>query len=372
MSESTRKKGNILIVDDTAANLKVLSTLLNSNGYHVRPAINGHIAIKAALAVVPDLILLDVMMPEMDGYEVCERLKREEKTRDVPIIFVSALDEVLDKVKAFQGGAVDYITKPFQVEEVLARIEIHLTLYRQRKEIEGLNAFKDLFIRTVSHDLQSPISNIMGYTEILTGEDRELLTAERTDEMLRRIYQSAERMYNLVSNLLDLTRIEGAPVMMSPVLLRDVLNMQLDEFSSSAEQKSISLQPPPDTVQQMVYADPNLINEVFNNLLSNAIKYTPEQGIVRIEVEVLEERVLVHVADTGFGIPEEDIPHLFERFYRVGRLEHMTEPGSGLGLSIAKLILEKHDGDIWVESELGRGSRFTVSLPLYKPENQSV
>jgi signal transduction histidine kinase len=364
---SERNKGNILIVDDTTANLKVLSTLLTDNGYHVRPAINGSIAVKAAFAAVPDLILLDVMMPGMNGYEVCEQLKADEKTSDVPIIFVSALDETLDKVKAFQVGAVDYITKPFQVEEVLARVEIHLTLYRQRKEIEGLNTFKDLFIRTVSHDLKSPISNIMGYSEILTGEDRQFLSEERVADMLHRIYQSAERMYGLVSSLLDLTRIEGASVMMSPVLLRDVLNVQLDEFVFPAEQKSIKLQPPMGDVPQFVYADPNLISEVFNNLFSNAIKYTSEGGHVAVEVEPLEKDVLIHVSDNGFGIPEEDLPHLFERFYRVGRLDHLTEQGSGLGLSIAKLILERHNGDIWVESELGRGSRFTVSLPLYNP-----
>lgn len=362
-----QKKGNILIVDDTAANLKVLSTLLTSNGYRVRPAINGSIAIKAALAAVPDLILLDVMMPGMNGYEVCQELKAQQTTQDVPVIFISALDEVLDKVKAFKMGGVDYITKPFQLEEVLVRVATHVTLYRQRKEIEGLNTFKDLFIRTVSHDLKSPISNIMGYTEMLVGEHRHQLPEERVLEILQRVYQSAERMHTLVSSLLDLTRIEGSAMMMSPILLRDVLQMQLEEFAFAAERKAITLRPPQTALTQMIYADPNLISEVFGNLLSNAIKYTPAGGEVSLEVEEAEGMVLIHVIDNGLGVPEEDLSHLFERFYRVGRAEHSMEQGSGLGLSIAKLILERHDGDIWVESELGQGSCFTVSLPLYEP-----
>lgn len=367
MKQQAQKQGDILIVDDLAANLKVLSTMLTDNGYNVRPAINGNLAIKAAVSSIPDLILLDIMMPGIDGYEVCRQLKDNDQTHDIPVIFISALDEVVNKIKGFELGAVDYITKPFQMAEVLARVNTHLTIYRQRKEIEGLNAFKDLFIRTVSHDLGSPISNILGYAEMLM-QDGDQLDPNYAKQMLGRIYTSAERMQSLVNSMLDLTRIEGVTLRPSLMLLRDVLDSVFVEFQFQAQQKGIALRPPHHAPQIWIKADPDLIGEVFQNLLSNAVKYTPQNGEISIEVETTDHgRVLIHLCDTGYGIPEEDIAHLFERFYRVGRSEHTAQQGSGLGLSIVKLILDRHDGDIWVESTLGEGSCFTVSLPTSDP-----
>lgn len=371
MNEQAKPRGDILIVDDMAANLKVLSTMLTDNGYNVRPAINGSLALKAASSITPDLILLDIMMPGMDGYEVCQKLKENETTHDIPVIFISALDEVVNKVRGFEMGAVDYITKPFQMAEVVARVNTHLTIYKQRKEIEGLNAFKDLFIRTVSHDLGSPISNILGYTEMLI-QDGDRLDPDYAKQMLSRISTSAERMQRLVNSMLDLTRIEGVTLRPSPLLLRDVLDGVFMEFQFPAQEKGITVRPPQNPIQAQINADPDLIGEVFQNLLSNAVKYTPANGEITINVETDSSHVFVHIDDTGYGIPEEDIPYLFERFYRVGRTEHIAQQGSGLGLSIAKLILDRHEGEIRVKSQIGQGSRFTVSLPIYDPQTAAV
>src|SRR5258708_14565227 len=176
------KPEDILIVDDTAANLGVLSAMLTPQGYTVRPAINGELALKTAQTATPDLILLDIRMPDMDGYEVCKQLKRDERTRDIPVIFISALNDLDDKLKAFQVGGVDYFNKPFYIQEVLARVEIHLTMQRQRREIEPLrrqdhsnfvqlNQLKDQFVTIASHDLKSPLSMITGYASLLEDID---------------------------------------------------------------------------------------------------------------------------------------------------------------------------------------------------------
>jgi two-component system, sensor histidine kinase and response regulator len=170
--------GNILVVDDTPENLELLMSLLGERGYTVRPAVNGELALKSAQSNPPDIILLDIRMPEMDGYEVCRQLKAGTTTRNIPVIFLSALDETLDKIKAFEVGGVDYVTKPFQSEEVIARVETQLELYRQRREIEALrekekrhseerNKLKDQFVQMVSHDLKNPLSVIVTYLGLL-------------------------------------------------------------------------------------------------------------------------------------------------------------------------------------------------------------
>ncbi len=173
MTGSSTANADVLIVDDTPANLNVLSAILGKRGYRVRAAINGSLALKTAQKAPPDLILLDVQMPGMNGYQVCRQLKSEEPTRDIPVIFISALDDVLDKVEAFQAGGVDYITKPFQIEEVLARVENQLALNRQRAAIAALCALNDRLV-AAANGLQQPLDQIVGYAEqaMQAGDDQ--------------------------------------------------------------------------------------------------------------------------------------------------------------------------------------------------------
>src|SRR6266545_7682901 len=173
MTVSSTANADVLIVDDTPANLNVLSAILGKRGYRVRAAINGSLALKTAQKAPPDLILLDVQMPGMNGYQVCRQLKSEEPTRDIPVIFISALDDVLDKVEAFQAGGVDYITKPFQIEEVLARVENQLALNRQRAAIAALCALNDRLV-AAANGLQQPLDQIVGYAEqaMQAGDDQ--------------------------------------------------------------------------------------------------------------------------------------------------------------------------------------------------------
>lgn len=372
--------GNVLVVDDTPANLNLLFSMLTDQGYKVRAAINGAMALKAVFAALPELILLDINMPEMNGYEVCRLLKADERTRDIPIIFISASDEIEDKVKAFQVGGVDYVNKPFQLEEVLARVESQLTLYRQRRELETmrqreityfkeLNEMKDRFVRTVSHDLKNPISVIRGYADLLLM-DMEKHKPATVREYLERIKRGSDKMMALVSDLLDLARIEsGMGLALAPVPLHSFLRAILDDFELLAKQKNIVLSFTPAHDDVMMLVDADRLAQVVSNLLSNALKYTPEGQRVELVAAVEDGRAHIRVIDTGLGIPEEDLPHLFEKFYRVNRDEHQVPEGTGLGLAIARAIVEQHEGDIWVESKLGEGSVFGIVLPVLNSMN---
>lgn len=370
MDLGSTSKGNVLLVDDTLDNLRLLSSILSDQGYKVRSVIRGSMALTAVQASPPELILLDITMPEMSGYEVCQRLKQDPKTAEIPVIFISALDDILDKVRAFGVGGVDYISKPFHLEEVLARVNTHITLSRQRQalqqqkqEIANLSQLKDRLLSTVSHDLKSPLTVILGLSKLMQAA-LELGDLTQQREMLARIQASGEKMLNLVTDLLDLSRIEeGMQLELEPVDLVTLLQHQILDIEFSARQKQISIRVLLPDQPLRVQADTRRIEQVLGNLLSNAIKYTPSQGQITISTEVTPPWVKVHVQDTGFGIPANALERIFDRFYRVDLPQHQQETGTGLGLAIAKEIMTQHKGDLTVSSKLGQGSTFTLALP---------
>jgi two-component system, sensor histidine kinase and response regulator len=368
-------KNSILVVDDVAANLELLSDLLTRSGYHVRPAISGAAALRSARANPPDLVLLDINMPHMDGYEVCQALKADETTRDIPVIFLSAYDEVVDKVHGFEVGGVDYITKPFHFEEVLARIENHLMLHRQRLQIEDLlikerehfehlNALKDHFVRMVSHDLKNPLGVVMGFAAMIE-DDYETMSREELLSFVRNIRHNARRMLDLINDLLDLNKIEaGGALERQSLDLVHFLEERYLDAAMLAHIKRIQIEFTPPDAPLTVDADPSRLAQAVDNILSNAVKYTPNGGRITITAECDAMWAVVHVTDNGLGIPEESIPRLFEKFYRVPREPHLQSEGTGLGLAIVKAIIEQHGGRIDVESVFGEGSRFSLYIPL--------
>lgn len=374
------RETKILMVDDMPSNLAALSDILVTFGYHVQQTRDGKSALEAVALDPPDLILLDINMPDMDGYEVCRALKADEHTRDIPVIFISALSETANVVEGFEVGGVDYITKPFQFREVVARVQNQLTLTYQRRQIEALraqdrqyfeslNRMKDQFIRMATHDLRNPLNVILGYTHVLdrlhvVDTDRPLL-----DQAAANIRNSVEKMRTLVTDLLDLAQLEtGMHLTFTLVVLADFLEKCLGSFHLLASQEDINLiyEPPPDDL--VVELDENYMTRVIDNLVSNAIKYTPAGGQVVITAWCASghagEEAVIEVSDTGLGIPAADIPHLFDAFYRVRRDDYEGVEGSGLGLSIVKIIVDQHNGDIVVDSVPGEGSVFRVILPL--------
>ena len=392
---------NILVVDDTSANLKTLTAILSERGYQVRPAINGEIALNTARKKLPDLILLDIRMPGMDGYEVCRRLKEDQLTRDIPVIFISALDETMDKVKAFELGGVDYITKPFQAEEVLARVKTHLSLRQMQAQLEHQNTqlqqanaklkeldrLKSQFLANMSHELRTPLNSIIGFTGImLQGIAGELNDEQK--KQLNMVYESAKHLLGLINDILDISKIEAGKIEITPSQfeVKEIIQTVKKMVSPMIEEKGLTFQVAiSEDVPSTIYHDKNRIKQVLINLLSNASKFT-ESGQISLRVRSsmlypgssLEEfkkedlssiqhpvsSIFFSVSDTGVGIKSEHLPEVFDEFKQIqGPLKGKTA-GIGLGLAISKKIVEIMRGRIWAESEYGKGSCFQFVIPM--------
>src|SRR5665647_1817769 len=241
--------GNILIVDDVAANLKILGFILKKEGYKVRPVPNGILALQAAEKEKPDLILLDVMMPDMDGFEVCRRLKDDQKLADVPVIFISALNDTNDIVNALKAGGVDFITKPFKAEEAIARVKTHLKLYQQSrtlqeqsKMLKELVATKDKFFSIIAHDLRGPLGGFMSLTELLADESFEFTPAEQK-EMNLDLYKSSRNLFNLLENLLVWARMQQGQIVFNPVQihLKELVSESITALEDAIRKKAIQV-----------------------------------------------------------------------------------------------------------------------------------
>lgn len=374
MTSLAQPKGSILIVDDTLANLDLLTAMLTKQGYKVRAAINGRMAITSVFAAMPELILLDINMPDMNGFEVCQQLKADVRSREIPIIFISASDEILDKVQAFEMGCVDYITKPFQVQEVLARVASQLTLYQQKRELAAiyqseieylrkLSAMKDEFLEVVSHDLKNPLARINLSLERLRRSKN--LDEASQDKIINQIQRASNQMRDLIVNLLDLACCEARQNLhLGEYNLADLLQEVMEDFQAIAQEKGVTLTSSLAITPLFIICDRWQIEKMLANLISNALKYTPVGGNVSVFIAAEKDNATIRVQDTGLGIPNEDIPFLFQRFYRVNQESHRQVEGTGLGLAIVKTIVEEHNGTITVESELGKGSTFYIKLPL--------
>ena len=343
----------ILIVDDTPANVLLLVRMLMQRGYQTQSVLSGKQALAAAHADRPDLILLDITMPEMNGYEVCEQLKADAALKDIPVIFISALSETIDKVKAFRVGGVDYVTKPFQFEEVYARIQTHLQLRRLEK-------LRDDLTHMVVHDLRNPLAVIFIFLDILELKEAQNLSAS-TRNFITLARQSAEDLHNLISSILDVSKINAGEMKLQRVpcdlaaLLRDLVA----PLQTLPGKRTVTFEVA--EAARTVTADLSLIRRVLQNLLSNALKYTPAGGAVRIVATAVPHAVRIAVTDTGPGIAAEQQERIFEKF---GQIEDgKNRLGTGLGLTFCKLAVEGHGGHIGVESKVGAGSTFWLTLP---------
>ncbi len=370
-------KGNILIVDDTLPNLRILARILMDHGYLVRGIPNGKTAIEAALAERPDLILLDIMMPEMDGYEVCQRLKADPRTADIPVIFMSALDEVFNKVKAFSLGGVDYITKPFQVEEVLARVNTHITLQalqaklaHQVIELQQANAALkasneelDAFAHTVAHDLKNPLANIILGVTLL----REIAPSPRPEEITKVagwLDTGAQKATNIIDELLLLASVRQEDVKREPVNMKRVVHQACKRLEWLIKQHHGEIVVPAEWPVALGYAP--WIEEVWVNYISNGLKYGGVPPRLELGAESFADHTVRYwITDNGPGIPAEKLPLLFGEFTR---LERIRAEGHGLGLSIVKRILTKLGGSVGVDSQPGKGSTFYFALPTAPEE----
>ncbi len=393
----TAEKRTILIVDDQPANLGVLSDCFSDSGFEILVAEDGMSAIEKAEYAHPDIILLDVLMPRVDGFEVCRRLKSEASTQDIPVIFMTALSETVDKVRGFQLGAVDYITKPIQHEELLARVTIHLTIrnltkrlqeqnlhlqqeIRDRKQAEEqlreleahlrealaqekeLSELKSQIISTISHEYRTPLTTISSSTEMLERY-RHRWDDDKQVKHFRRIQASIQHMTALVNDVLFINKAEFEKLEFQPAPLDLVTFFQeiVDELQSTLSDKHRLTFTSLGNCRECNF-DAKLLRQILSNLISNAIKYSPKGGTVSLQLTCEDKKVIFSCADEGIGIPPEDERKLFDSFSRASNVGMIG--GTGLGLSIVKKCVELHSGEIAVESEVGVGTTFTVSLPI--------
>lgn len=367
-------RGNILIVDDTPDNLWLLSTMLTQHGYEVRSAISGPVALMTTEIELPDLILLDINMPKMNGYEICECLQSNEQTREIPVIFLSAFNQVADKVKAFRAGGMDYITKPFQVEEVLVRVEHQLTLRRMKLELQQakaealkalaqekeLNRLKSEFVSMISHDFRTPLTSIQGFIDLLR-HSAESLTPEMQNRYFDKIEVAVGHLLHLLNEVLLIGSLDAQKMQCQPTVTN--LEQFCRELIESLQPNTSSQQPIQMICQgdcTQIRVDQTLLQQILSNLLSNAIKYSLSREPIQLRLSCQDDRVILQVQDQGIGIPAGELPHVFDVFYRCSNVDRIK--GTGLGLTVVKKCVDIHQGEIRVDSQEGVGTTFTVIL----------
>ena len=361
-------RNEILIVDDNPENLRVLSQVLKRAGYDIRTATNGSQALTAIEADEPDLVLLDVHIADMSGFEVCRRVKNDPRFDKLPILFLSTLDDTVTKVQGFESGAVDYITKPFDADEVLARVSTHLTLRRTQDQLsdsfekfQRLEKLRANLVHMIVHDLKSPLFALNTSLGFLREDTSETLD-ERTLDMLDNIISTGGELAQMVDQLLDINQLEEGrmPIDCQPCDIADLVNAAVDAVKGISPEREILL-----NIDQPATAscDANLVRRVVENLVSNGLIHTPPEKPLTVEVRRGTDDILFTVRDEGHGVPEELKERIFEKFASAQARKDGQYHSSGLGLAFCKLAVEAHDGTIGVESVEGKGSTFWFSLP---------
>jgi two-component system, sensor histidine kinase and response regulator len=404
---------DILVVDDTPDNLRLLSIMLSESGYKVRKAINGERALQAVQAVLPDLILLDIRMPDMTGYEVCRNLKESDYSRDVPVIFISALDDVFDKVMAFDVGGIDYITKPFQSQEVLVRISTHLKIRKLQQTLQTQNtqlqreigdrvaaeeALKTLnqeletrvqertaelqtaneqlrtleanlrqqlnvFLNAVSHDLRNPVTGTGLVLKNLIEQPGDAISVPRS--ILERMVQSNQRQLGLIDSLIETHAAEvwGITLHTQSVQLYELAEGAIADFQPMLEQEQATLLNHISPGLPPINADPLQLSRVYQNLIANALKHNPRGLQITLNATVDGQWMRCTVADSGVGINQEQRDKLFDLYFQGSQKRRSV--GLGLGLYLCQQVIQAHGGAIGVDSQEGQGTTFWFTLPLY-------
>ena len=355
------QNSTILVVDDDPKILSLLLRYLENMGLRVLSSLSGEDALALAGTEALDLILMDVLMPGLDGFEVCRRLKMDEATRHIPIVFMTALDDPQSKINGFEAGGIDYVTKPFQQQEVLVRIAIHLNLESQRKELARLNKEKDSFFSLIAHDMRHALVPMIGLSDLLSDEYGNV---ENVHAVARKMDDYVKQANRLLENLLYWSSLQINNVSFHPrhFDLHNVLLELRGLLRSYARQKDIDFG---DEIPSgsFVFADQEMIRIVFRNLIMNGICFTSHGGRLSCAARELEDCLEVELRDSGVGIPEENMRKLFQIDRKFSTVGTGGEHGSGLGLILCKELLKKNNGEIRIESQVGEGTTIFLTLP---------
>ncbi len=360
---------NILCVDDDKNILHALERIFKKTGYSIITAASAQEALSLLSKNSISVIITDYYMPGMNGEAFCRKVRDTRKYNDIPVLFLSGSVDKADVSKMFDAGATDYVVKPFAQEELLARVNVHtrnrqLTddLKQKIEELVDLNKMKDDFLAIASHDLRSPITGILSWSDLLL-EANDLSEDDR--ECLKHIKSATRHLLDLINDLLELSRVQSqnSELKRSPLLPVLTVKACIATLKHMALPKKITLDYVSDNEgSQKMYGDENALMRVLTNLLSNAIKFTPVGGTVTVAIHDKKDSIGIEVNDTGIGIPEQQLPYLFDQYTRNSRRGTAGERGTGLGLSITKQLIEKMGGSIEVASQEGRGTTFTMSF----------
>jgi signal transduction histidine kinase len=363
----------ILVVDDDRLNLRIIGGILRGEGYSLAEGGSGERAMELYAEFKPDLVLLDVMMPGIDGFETCRRLRRTYGSNCAPIIFITAKNESDDVVEGLVAGGVDYLPKPFKPKEVLARIRSHLqnqALVEQQKllveQLSQANAAKNRFLGMAAHDLRNPLASIRGLAEFLRDGSIGPLNAEQKD-LIETIHGASHSMLDLVNELLDVATIESGELKLSLERedLATLIGKSVSLTNMEAAKKKTVIKFPPGPAIRRLLIDPAKMRQVIDNLLSNAIKYSPPGSTITVSLAENLSRGTCSFAvqDQGPGIPEGERDKLFKDFSRLSVKPTGGEKSTGLGLAICRKIVEAHRGTITAENLPDGGCEFRVVLP---------
>ncbi|MCP9610946.1 hybrid sensor histidine kinase/response regulator [Coprobacter tertius] len=373
--EINRGEYKILIVDDISSNVLLLKTLLVKEKYNVLTASSGYQALELTEKEKPDLLLLDVMMPGMSGYEVAQQIKSNPETKEIPIIFLTALNATFDVVNGFQAGGNDFISKPFKKEELIIRIDHQLSLVaakriiiRQTEELRKIICGRDKLYSVIAHDLRSPMGAIKMVLNMLILNLPSETIGKDMFEMLEMANRTTEEVFSLLDNLLKWTKsqIGKLNVVYQDFEITEVLESMINVLSMVAELKHINIKQDYKNHSAIVHADIDMIKTVTRNLLSNAVKFSHEGSNIYVDLNIQDDKAIICVKDSGCGISKEDQEKLLHEDTHFSSYGTHKEEGSGLGLLLCKDFVEKNGGELWFESEKGKGSTFCFSVPLKK------
>ena len=374
----------IIIVDDLQDNLNVLSSVFTEEGYNVRVFSKGSLALKAAVQSPPDLFLIDILMPEMDGYELCGKLQDNENTSSIPVIFLSSLDDINEKLRAFEIGGVDYITKPYQFSEVLVRIRTHIKLRKLQVELEILNKqletrvkertqelekrnselkeaikAKGDFLANINHELRTPLNGLSGMISML-----KLMNISDSERyFLDMASLSAEHLTSIIQDILNYSEIDSGRLKLfsRPVQIQELIQNTSNLLKPKASEKGIEIIIKSGKISEVFIGDGARIAEIIEKLLSNAIKFS-ESGNIEIYFKA-DPDLTLSVSDRGIGIHPDRLNEIFQPFQQLEDPYTKKHEGVGIGLAIIKMLLDLMEGEISVESVVGKGSVFTIIIP---------
>ncbi len=379
----------ILAVDDNPKNLKVLAALLSSNSYLVDYAFSGSEALDLIAKENYDVILLDIMMPGMDGYEICEQIKQSDKNKDIPVIFLTARTDTESITRGFQAGGYDYVTKPFRSDELLARVRTHAELKRHRdqqkeinrwleekvrertldlneanlklekanRELTSLDRAKNEFLRMINHEIRTPLNAIMGFTTFIKDE----LKSTEIMEMVEYLDTASIRLEKFLMVVLQITELitNDKPFKEEWITVNEIIIEAQTRLKKTILEKKIRVGIEGDAFNIKIPGNKKLLFNCFESILDNAIKYTPEGGTISIQSYEEEKHVMVEFIDEGPGFSELALKHLFQ-FFAVGE-QHVDE-NAGLGLALVKLIMDAHKGKIEVSNNETKGGMVRLSF----------